>query len=147
VVLEAPSGVERKGDQVMAPKALFRATVTGGEGFTLAWIANGNEVREDAIDEDPFTRSYELTAPEGEIARLRVEIRFAGAPRTVTSHYWLSPDANPGPPVQSTAPKSNGCLGCASVEGTGALLGLALLRLLPRRRRPETRDPRPGPSS
>ena len=128
VKLTHGAALERKLDQLVGSTAAVTAEVTGGEGFTLAWVENGNVVREVDITSDPFTARHEFSAPEGQSARLRAEVRKSGTPRTVTSHLWLAAEFPPPPPVQSNAAKPAGCLGCGSAGGSG-LLALVLLAL------------------
>jgi hypothetical protein len=129
VRLEPPASLMRTDDLLVGDAARIRATVTGGVGFTLAWIENGNLAREVEIDADPFVAHFQLTAPAGTSARVRAEVRWAGAARTVTSHLWLAPDSPPGPPVQSSAVKANGCLGCSAGGGSALVLLVLALRL------------------
>jgi hypothetical protein len=128
VKLTHGAALERRLDQLVGSTARITAEVTGGAGHTLAWIENGNVVREVDIDADPFTAHHQLSAPEGQSARLRAEVRKSGTPRTVTSHLWLAAEFPPPPPVQRDAAKPAGCLGCATAGGLW-VLGLVLLAL------------------
>jgi hypothetical protein len=119
-------------DTLVGSTVRVLATVTGGRGQRLAWIENGVTVAERNIDADAFTDERVLEAPAGRSVRLRAEVRVDGAPRTVTSHLWLSPDSPPGPPVVAEKAAPRGCPGCSTLDA-GPLLGLWLLR--PRRRR------------
>jgi uncharacterized protein (TIGR03382 family) len=116
-------------------EATVRATVTGGKGFTLAWIENGGTAREENIDSDPYLSDFVLKGTFGDNRRLRAEVRSDGVPRTLTSHLWLIvPGAPIRAPAKGNVEQAPSCLGCASAGGTSTLLLLALWALRRRRR-------------
>jgi hypothetical protein len=131
--LSSLTALPRVQDTLVGERATLQARVTGGAGATLAWVVNGAAVREVTISSDPFTDEHVLEAPAGRSARARAEVRIGGAPRTVTSHLWLAPDAPPGPPVVAAKPAARGCQGCAAVDATPMAV-LALAFRLRRRR-------------
>jgi hypothetical protein len=133
VSISSLTALPRVGDTLVGSSSTVQALVTGGAGTTLVWVENGVPVQEIVVTSDPFTSERMLTAPDGRSARLRAELRVGAAPRTVTSHLWLSSDSPPGPPVTMARPQPKGCQGCSGADGT--LLGaLALVVLLTRRR-------------
>lgn len=101
------------------------ARVTGGAGHVLAWIENGVTVATTPIPSNDFTATRTLSAPEGQSARLRAEVRLGGQPRTVTSHVWVGTD----PFAPSVPPQKS-----SSCDSVGVLFPFAILALLRRRR-------------
>jgi hypothetical protein len=132
VILEAEG---RVGDTVEAAEATVEATVEGGAGGALEWWVDGEKVRTDAVDSDPWVGSYALAAPAQGEARVRAMIVRDGLPRTLTSHIWLRLPADSG--AQQGKAEAGAC-GCRGVPGAGPLaLALALIPALRRRpRRP-----------
>ena len=118
-----------------AAEATVEATVEGGAGGALEWWVDGEKVRTDAVDSDPWVGSYALTAPAQGEARVRAMIVRDGLPRTLTSHIWLRLPADSG--VQQGKAEAGAC-GCTGSPGAGPLaLALALIPALRRRpRRP-----------
>lgn len=132
LVLEA-SGLDRRGDTVVAESTQVKATVTGGAGHTLVWVENGVQLAPVPITTDDFEATRTLTAPEGRSARLRAEVRETGVPRTVSSHVWVSKAWPPLPPVETPVQLVPSCVGCTSSSGL-AVGAMALLAFRPRRR-------------
>src|SRR5262249_27636014 len=76
----------------------------------------GEIVSTATITSDPFVATIEATAPASGEDRWRAEVAIAGAPRTVTSHVFLS------------APHSCTCVQAArSSQRRGAAFALAVL--------------------
>jgi hypothetical protein len=125
--LQVLEPLPRVGDTVLGTSARVQASVSGGLGHTLAWVENGVVKREVGIDRDPFTDVMTLATTPGFAARVRVEVRVAQQPRTVTSHLWLAEQLGL-PPTPATVPNR-----CST--DLGAPFGLALLALALRRRR------------
>lgn len=126
VELRELEALPRVGDTLLGSSVQLEATVRGGVGHVLVWIENGVAARQERVTADPFVSAFHLVAPSGQAARVRVEVRVAQQPRTVTSHRWLAERAD-APPVVAPRPTS-----CSAVEGAPLL---AALWLLLRRRR------------
>ena len=104
------------GDTLGVRSVVLRARVTGGvagESHQVRLVKNGVPFG-DAVDVtgDPFVFETIVPAPAAGEDRWRAEVLLEGAPLTVTSHVWLSLDAN-GPVAQDDANGGGG--GCAVV--------------------------------
>ncbi len=128
VSLSSLTTLPRSADTLVGTSARLQAYVTGGVGMRLAWIENGQLVRDVAITSEPFVDEQPLEAPEGRSSRMRVEVRIGQLPRTVSSHVWLAPDSPPGPPVVVARETPRGCPGCTSSNGGLLLVAGLLLR-------------------
>lgn len=83
-----------EGDTVRAHATTLVATVTGGRGYTVRLVQDGEPGSALEIDGDPFVASWEVTAPADGQSRYRVEVLARGQPRVVTSHVWLEDDGS-----------------------------------------------------
>jgi hypothetical protein len=132
-MVELSSDVAPTGDTVLAERARFRATVTGGVGATVRFVHNGTRLEEVRVDADPFEIARDFEAPEGAEDRVRAEVWVDGRVRTVTSHLWLATSSTfrgtPGPAV--AAPDAAAGCACGAVPAAStSLFGLAGLALL-----------------
>ena len=80
---------DREGDTVYADEPVtYDVTVTGGDGFRVRAVREGEPGTPVDVVGDPFTWSFELDSPaEGE-TRVRVELLDGDTRRVVTSHVW-----------------------------------------------------------
>lgn len=89
-MVELDSEIPREGDTVHAERTRLDATITqAGEGDTLRWLKNGEEISVVEIAGDPFTASLEVKAPASGQDRYRVHVARAGKPVTITGHVWV----------------------------------------------------------
>ena len=112
----------RVGDTVTAAEVVLSATVSGGDGGQLVWVADGVDGEVVDIVGDPFTAERTVVEP----GRFRVELRAAdGHPTAVTGNVWVN--------VVATEAEERGC-GCA-VGSPGWTWLVGLLPWTLRRRR------------
>ncbi|MEM7435475.1 MAG: CehA/McbA family metallohydrolase [Myxococcota bacterium] len=141
-MLETNMSGTRDGNTVFADTATLSAVVTGGEGFNLRVVKNGEQLALVEIDDDPFVDEREVQAPEEGADRYRHEVLDRANPQTVSSYVWLEqsngvPDG--GSPDGGTGDTGSGC-GVGPRESAGlagmlvALAAWSLFRRRPRRR-------------
>ena len=78
------------GDSAKGELVRVRARVTGGAGQSVRFVQNGAPVGLVEVDADPFETTLDVTPPASGETRVRAEVLVDYAPRTVTSHVWLS---------------------------------------------------------
>jgi hypothetical protein len=138
-MIELVSSVKPSGDTVHAPSTTLKATVTGGVGYSLRIVKNGEPEGAEPIEitEDPHVTEIPVTAPAAGEDFWRVEAMDSGLiPRTVTSNVWVTAE---GAPPSSSAEEDDGGCGCRTSGSTSsralllASLGLVLCAGLRRR--------------
>jgi hypothetical protein len=102
------------GDSIGVRKVVLRAKISGrtpGDSHQVRLVKNGVAVGDPVdVTSDPFVYETIVDAPASGEDRWRAEVLFEGTPLTVTSHVWLSLDAN-GPLAEEPANGDGG--GCA----------------------------------
>lgn len=123
-MIELTSTGRRELDTAVGDRIELTAVITGGAGHQFRWVENGLPLDPIEIDQDPFTVTREVVAPEKGETRWRAEVLVGGRPRTVTSHVWIARTYPPEPGErvlrQRALPQS-----CSVAGG-----GLALVALL-----------------
>ena len=80
---------EYTGDTVYADTTVtYSVTVTGGDGFRVRAVSDGEPGSAVDVVGDPFEWSFERESPETGETRTRVEVLDGNDPRVVTSHVW-----------------------------------------------------------
>lgn len=106
---KAGTSIAFPGDTIGVRSIILRAKVTKGVGQTVRFVKNGKPEEAVAVTTDPFVHELIAAAPATGEDRWRAEALVEERPRTVTSHIWLTRDANG--PVAETPPSSSddGC--------------------------------------
>jgi hypothetical protein len=129
----------RDGDTIEADTADVDVRVEGGEGGQLVLVQDGEVATIVAVDADPWTHTFPITAPDEGETRVRAQILVDGVPRTITSHLWVRRPVDTGTPTtDGPAP-----CGCATTSSPSAFA--LLLLALARRRRVRTSCARTRP--
>ena len=137
-MIDLTAGDLRVGDTIQAASAHLKAVVTGANGAQVHWVHNSVAQTPVQVTSDPFTFETDIQTPPNGEDRWRAQVLIDGAPRTLTSHIWItpptgSPDA--GLPVDQQPDSGKSGCGCGSSSaGTLGFAMLAALGMLSRRR-------------
>jgi MYXO-CTERM domain-containing protein len=137
-MIELVSSVAPSGDTVHATTTTLKATVSGGVGYSLRFVKNGEPQGSEPVEitEDPYVGEVAVSAPADGEDFWRVEALNSGLrPRTVTSNLWIT--AEGAPPPASAEEEDGGC-GCRTSpvpSQSGFLATLALVAFAGLRRR------------
>jgi MYXO-CTERM domain-containing protein len=140
-MIELESSVPPDGDTIAAATITLRARVTGGSGFEVRFVKNGEGLPEIPVGADDFVHELTVDAPADGQDRYRVEVMDGALPRTVTSHLWLQNGTAGSGAVggDPASPDAGGGCGCAMPRtdrgAWAAVAGAALCALALRRRR------------
>lgn len=111
------------------------ARVTGGAGFDVRFVIDGQLGDIEPMDTDPFQLTIDPVGQPGETHRYRVEVLEGVSPVTLTSHLWVQ---TPAPPAAAGVYPAGGA-GCSLPVGRGsaaaAFAMLAFVGLAARMRR------------
>jgi hypothetical protein len=88
-MIELAPARDRDGDTVHADTSVvYDVTVTGGDGFRVRAVRDGEPGSAVDVVGDPFAWSFEVESPADGETRVRVELLADTTRRVVTSHVW-----------------------------------------------------------